>query len=106
MKKTHFLAGLVLGTTLLGAGITNAFAADETLRSLAEKNGIYVGAILNSQWFSGGLPGNYEQIHKTQFNIVVAENEMKFDATEPQEGRFNYGNGDKMVKYAQQNGMR
>ena len=104
MKKTHALAGLVLGTALLGAGITNAFAADETLRSLAEKNGIYIGAILNSQWFSGGLPGNYEQIHKQQFNIVVAENEMKFDATEPQEGRFNYGNGDKMVKYAQQNG--
>ena len=31
---------------------------------------------------------------------------MKFDATEPQEGRFNYNNGDKMVRYAQQNGMR
>ena len=106
MRKTHALAGLVLGTALLGAGISSAFAADETLRSLAEKNNIYIGAILNSQWFSGGLPGNYEQIHKAQFNVVVAENEMKFDATEPQEGRFNYGNGDKMVKYAQQNGMR
>ena len=106
MKKTHAFAGLVLSTALLGAGLANAFAADETLRSLADKNGIYIGAILNSQWFSGGLPGNYEQIHKQQFNIVVAENEMKFDATEPQEGRFNYNNGDKMVKYAQQNGMR
>ena len=94
MKKTHALAGLVLSTALFGAGLTNAFAADETLRSLADKNGIYIGAILNSQWFGGGLPGNYEQIHKSQFNIVVAENEMKFDATEPQEGRFNYNNGD------------
>ena len=36
MKKTHFLTGLVLGTALLGAGISNAFAADETLRSLAD----------------------------------------------------------------------
>ena len=106
MKKTHAFAGLVLSTALLGAGLANAFAADESLRSLADKNGIYIGAILNSQWFSGGLPGNYEQIHKQQFNIVVAENEMKFDATEPQEGRFNYNNGDKMVKYAKQNGMR
>ena len=106
MKKTHAFAGLVFSTTLLGAGLTNTFAADESLRSLADKNGIYIGAILNSQWFGGGLPGNYEQIHKSQFNIVVAENEMKFDATEPQEGRFNYNNGDKMVKYAQQNGMR
>ena len=106
MKKTRFLSCLMLGTTLLTAGISNTFAADETLRSLAEKNGIYIGAILNSQWFGGGLPGNYEQDHKTQFNIVVAENEMKFDATEPSENRFNYNNGDKMVRYAKQNGMR
>ena len=74
MKKTHAFAGLVLSMALLGAGLANAFAADESLRSLADKNGIYIGAILNSQWFSGGLPGNYEQIHKQQFNIVVAEN--------------------------------
>ena len=105
MRK-QTLAGVVFSAALLGAGITSTFAADETLRSLAEKNDIYIGAILNSQWFSGGLPSNYEQIHKTQFNIVVAENEMKFDATEPSEGRFNYGNGDKMVKYAKANGMR
>jgi len=106
MMSNHSIAGLALCATLLGTGLTSAFAADETLRSLADKNNIYIGAILNSQWFSGQLPGNYEQIHKTQFNIVVAENEMKFDATEPSEGQFNYNNGDKMVKYAQQNGMR
>ena len=106
MKKRLTISGLALGVTLLGVGFSTTFAADETLRSLAEKNGIYIGAILNSQWFGGGLPGNYEQIHKTQFNIVVAENEMKFDATEPSENRFSYGNGDKMVKYAKQNGMR
>ena len=104
--SNHPIAGFALCATLLGAGLTSAVAADETLRSLADKNNIYIGAILNSQWFGGGLPGNYEQIHKTQFNIVVAENEMKFDATEPSEGRFNYGNGDKMVKYAKANGMR
>ena len=106
MRTQQTLAGVVLGIALFSAGLSNAFAADETLRSLAEKNNIYIGAILNSQWFGGGLPGQYEQIHKTQFNIVVAENEMKFDATEPSEGRFNYGNGDKMVKYAKANGMR
>ena len=104
--SNHSIAGFALCATLLGTGLTSAFAADETLRSLADKNNIYIGAILNSQWFGGGLPGNYEQIHKTQFNIVVAENEMKFDATEPSENRFNYNNGDKMVKYAKQNGMR
>ena len=106
MKITRSLSGVALSAALLGVGFSNAFAEEETLRSLADKNNIYIGAILNSQWFGGGLPGNYEQIHKTQFNIVVAENEMKFDATEPSEGQFKYNNGDKMVKYAQQNGMR
>jgi endo-1,4-beta-xylanase len=96
----------ILAATLFGAGAVSAYAQEPTLRSLAEERGRYVGAILNSQWFGGGLPGDYEKIHKTQFNVVVAENEMKFDATEPQEGRFNYGNGDKMVKYAKANGMR
>ena len=100
MHKSHSAMAAILAATLFGAGAVSAYAQEPTLRSLAEERGRYVGAILNSQWFGGGLPGDYEKIHKTQFNVVVAENEMKFDATEPQEGRFNYGNGDKMVKYA------
>lgn len=37
-----------------------------------------------------GLVGN-------QFNIIVAENEMKFDATEPNKNSFNYGGSDAIV---------
>ncbi len=107
-KKTT--TGIALGVAMLGAGFTSAFAADETLRSLAEERGRYIGAILNSEWFGGGWGGGlepeFEQIHKVQFNAVVAENEMKFDATEPSENNFSYDKGDKMIKYAQENGMR
>ena len=107
-KKTT--TGIALGVAMLGAGFTSAFAADETLRSLAEERGRYIGAILNSEWFGGGWGGGlepeFEQIHKVQFNAVVAENEMKFDATEPSENTFSYDKGDKMIKYAQENGMR
>ena len=105
MKITRLTQKVVFAAALIGIG-ASAAGAQETLRSLAEERGRYVGAILNSQWFSGGLPAEYEQIHKAQFNVVVAENEMKFDATEPNEGQFNYNNGDKMVKYAKANGMR
>ena len=107
-KKTT--TGIALGVAMLEAGFTSAFAADETLRSLAEERGRYIGAILNSEWFGGGWGGGlepeFEQIHKVQFNAVVAENEMKFDATEPSENTFSYDKGDKMIKYAQENGMR
>lgn len=105
MKITQFTSGVVLSAALVGIG-ASVSGAQETLRSLAEERGRYIGAILNSQWFGGGLPAQHEQIHKEQFNVVVAENEMKFDATEPGQNNFNFNNGDKMVNYAKQNGMR
>ncbi|MCQ2089539.1 MAG: endo-1,4-beta-xylanase [Fibrobacter sp.] len=82
---------------------------DSTLRQLAEARGRFVGAILNSNWFSYGLGDDaevYENTHKSQFNIVVAENEMKFDATEPARNSFNFKNGDKLMAYAAANGMQ
>ena len=106
MSSTKTVSAFAFSTALLCAGLTSAFAADQTLRSLAEERGRYIGAILNSEWFYGNIEDEFEQIHKTQFNAVVAENEMKFDATEPQENTFSYDKGDKMVKYAQENGMR
>ena len=96
---------IMLGAALIGAAASSVFA-QETLRSLAEERGRYVGAILNSEWFNNAIESQFEEIHKTQFNAVVAENEMKFDATEPNKGQFSYAKGDKMVTYAKANKMR
>ena len=96
---------IMLGAALIGAAASSVFA-QETLRSLAEERGRYVGAILNSEWFNNAIESQFEEIHKTQFNAVVAENEMKFDATEPNKGQFSYAKGDKMVEYAKANKMR
>ena len=67
MKKTMLLA-LALGACSL--------YAQTTLRSLAAERGRYVGSILNSEWFGGSTMEGYEDLHKAQFNLVVAENEM------------------------------
>jgi len=40
-----------------------------------------------------------------QYNAVVAENEMKFDATEPSKGTFSFDAGDKLVDFAQKHNM-
>ena len=106
MSSTKTISTIAFSTVLLCTGLTSAIAADETLRSLAAERHRYIGAILNSEWFNNVIEADFEQIHKTQFNAVVAENEMKFDATEPNENTFSYDKGDKMVKYAQENGMR
>jgi len=127
MKFSNFMRAACVGTAVFGAaqttvaaqilgaettGATQAVttsATTETLRSLAEERGRYVGAILNSEWFNNSLGSDaeiYEQIHSSQFNVLVAENEMKFDATEPSQNQFNYAKGDKLIAYAQKNGMR
>lgn len=42
----------------------------------------------------------------SQFNMVVAGNEMKFDALQPSEGQFDFTNGDKLVAFASKHGMK
>ena len=106
MKNSHHLASIALGATLIGTGFTSALAAEPTIRELAKERGRFIGTILNSEWFNDAIEPEFEEIHKTQFNVVVAENEMKFDATEPAENEFNFAKGDKMVKYAQENKIR
>lgn len=39
------------------------------------------------------------------FNGVVAENEMKFDALQPTEGEFNFGSADRLVNFAERHSM-
>lgn len=105
MKHTLSFSRIVFSAALLGAALSSSFA-DETIRDLAKERGRFIGTILNSEWFNDDIEPEFEEIHKTQFNVVVAENEMKFDATEPSENKFNYTKGDKMVEYAQANGIR
>ena len=85
MKLNKSISRFALGAVLMGSGALSAFAAEETLRDLAKERGRFIGTILNSEWFNDDIEPEFEEIHKTQFNVVVAENEMKFDATEPKD---------------------
>ena len=107
MRKMNFWKAAVLSSALLCG--TDAFAADSTLSELAAARGRFVGSILNSEWFNNSLGSDatiYESTHKANFNIVVAENEMKFDATEPSRGSFSFTKGDKLMAYAAANGRQ
>ena len=76
------------------------------LHQLAAVKGITFGTCVNSQWFSGQTGGTYDNILKSEFAMVVAENEMKVDAIEPSQNNFNFGNGDKLVNFALNNNMK
>lgn len=42
---------------------------------------------------------------KKHFNVLTAGNELKWDATEPREGQFNFTRSDKIVNFAVENGI-
>ena len=69
-----------------------------TLRYYAERNGKNIGVAISS-W-----KGNMEEGGK-QFNMLVAENEMKMETLQPQRGQFSFGSADGLVSFAQRNKM-
>jgi len=79
--------------------------AGKGISALASAKGKIFGTCVNSQWFSNQTGSTYDNILKGEFAMVVAENEMKFDALEPQQNSFSFGNGDKLVSFAQSNNM-
>ncbi|MEU8154340.1 endo-1,4-beta-xylanase [Micromonospora sp. NPDC048986] len=82
--------------------LTSTASAGTTLRASAAEKGRYFGAAVATGKLSTSA---YTTILNREFNSVVAENEMKWDATEPQQGRFSYTGGDRLVSHAQANGM-
>jgi endo-1,4-beta-xylanase len=94
------LAGLLaVGGALTFTGTANA---GTTLGASAAEKGRYFGAAIGTYKFSDST---YMSVLNREFNSVVAENEMKWDATEPQRGVFNYSAGDRIVSHARANGM-
>jgi GH35 family endo-1,4-beta-xylanase len=76
------------------------------LRTYAEKNQKYIGTAI-STWkndiTNASLPETKEVA--AQFNMLVAENEMKFDALEPSRNQFSYWAADNLTNFAQRHQM-
>ncbi len=77
-----------------------------TLRDYADKAGKSIGVAVNQYRYS--LSDMYDARPSTigkQFNLAEAENEMKIDATEPQNGNFTLGSAWNLLNFAEKNAM-
>ncbi|MFK3728804.1 endo-1,4-beta-xylanase [Streptomyces sp. NPDC088090] len=93
----------VLGSTAVLVAPSASEAAESTLGSAAAQSGRYFGTAIAS----GRLgDATYTTIANREFDSVTAENEMKIDATEPQQGRFDFTAGDRVYNWAVQNGKQ
>ncbi|MEU5904474.1 endo-1,4-beta-xylanase [Micromonospora sp. NPDC047467] len=102
LRATVTLAGAGVLTAAMMVSLAPAASAGTTLRASAAEKGRYFGAAVATGKLS---TSTYVNVLNREFNSVVAENEMKWDATEPQQGRFSYTGGDRLVSHAQANGM-
>jgi len=97
------LATLTAVVLTAGMAATSAQAAGSTLQAAAAESGRYFGTAIAAGKLNDS---QYTTIANREFNMVTAENEMKLDATEPNQNQFNYTNGDRIVSWARSNGKQ
>src|SRR3989442_9155360 len=77
---------------------------DSPLRTYAQSVGFYVGAAVSMSPFRN--EPQYAYTLKQEFNLIVAENAFKFDATHPAQNSYNFNDTDALINFAEANGMK
>ncbi|WP_437750989.1 endo-1,4-beta-xylanase [Sorangium sp. So ce1389] len=80
-------------------------ASASTMREAGEKANppILIGAAISG---SGLNDNGYKSVAAAEHNYVTAENEMKWNAVEPNPGQFSWGSADNIVNWAVSNRMQ
>jgi endo-1,4-beta-xylanase len=105
MSRRLKLMLVAAGSLAVAGGLvlpTMANAAT-TLQSAAEAKGRYFGTAI-----ANGRLGDstYTTVANREFDMVTAENEMKPDATEPNQNSFTFSSGDSVYNWAVSHGKR
>jgi len=100
MKKNILLFTFLLSTLFAFGQWT------QSLSYYAKKCNILIGAAVGSPYFTNyDTRTTFDMIVKNNFNILVAENDMKYNAMEPTKGNFNFITADKLVENAYYDGQ-
>ncbi|HET9519043.1 MAG TPA: endo-1,4-beta-xylanase [Actinoplanes sp.] len=101
-RSTRLLSAAAAGVVLAAAvAVVGTAEAATTLGASAAQSGRYFGAAISAGRLNDAT---YSRIVSTEFNSVTAENEMKWDATEPSQGRFTFTMGDRILDQGLSNG--
>ncbi|WP_146807806.1 endo-1,4-beta-xylanase, partial [Cellulomonas persica] len=101
-RATALVAATGLAASLL-VTLANPAQAASTLGASAAEKGRYFGTALAAGRLSDST---YASIAAREFNMITAENEMKWDATEPSQNSFNFSRGDQIYNFARSNGAQ
>ena len=96
--------GILLMSSCGGSGSGRALSSADSLKGLKDFYLDYfpIGVAVSPR----SLQGEQGEFIKKHFNSLTAENVMKPALLQPEEGRFVWGEADKIVEFAQANGMK
>ncbi len=83
--------------------ISLAALSAQTLRQAADQRGLLVGTAAQAALLNDPT---YTSVLAREYNMLEAENDMKWGAIENQQGVFDFSGGDALVNFAQQHGMK
>ena len=95
---------LAIGEEKAPSGAAAAITGRGSLMQHAHAHGLFVGAAVNVQLLSSDQ--TYARILAEQFSILVAENAMKWKALRPAPDKYAFEQGDALVAFAQQHGIK
>jgi len=98
-QSNYYIDNVYLVTKDYGYDYT---VQEETARYWADMIGKSLGVCVSPDQLNDSRGG--QTIYRN-FNLVVGENAMKFDATEPSRNSFNFGSGDQIVNWAIKHNM-
>lgn len=81
-----------------------AYASTETLRNLAQQQGLAIGSAVRP----GALRNEpaYQDVLAHQFNIVMPEHDMKFEPLHPEPDVYDFAEADEIVAFAKAHNMK
>nr|AGU11297.1 Glycosyl hydrolase family 10 [uncultured organism] len=99
--------GAAAAGTLLMLGLTvtpGAAAPADTLREAARGTGVRIGTAIDMTALAEDAP--YREIAGREFDTVTPENVMKWEAVEPEQGRYDWAPADRLVDFARAHGQK
>ncbi|MEH0153387.1 endo-1,4-beta-xylanase [Limibacter armeniacum] len=104
MNKDKSLKSLRVLLMLLLVGCAQPQHDSEVPLKEVFKEKFLVGAALNADQTNGQQPAELALV-KREFNTIVAENCMKMESLQPEQGVFDFKDADNFVRFGEENGM-
>jgi endo-1,4-beta-xylanase len=104
MLKYGVLVGLLSLLLVQAQPHILAQAKIPTLREVATARGLFIGAAAMPNFYDATEP-EYPEVLAREFNLIVAENIMKWSAVSNTRGKYSFAAADAMVAFAQKNKM-